>query len=89
VGPFESSVQIGSPIQVTTPIPPGTVSSLRAMTVNWTAGDEDAWVTLRVVRHWGSLRLAGVYSEICETKTQVSVFLSSCLDLVVLPAYLG
>jgi hypothetical protein len=56
VGPFESSIEIGSPIQVTTPIPPGTAfSPLRAMTVTWTGGDEGAWVTLRMVCHRGSV----------------------------------
>jgi hypothetical protein len=71
VGPFESSVQIGSPIQVTKPIPPGIVfSSLRAMTVNWTAGDEDTWVTLRVVRHWGSLRLGASLRHSCHDDGQ-------------------
>jgi uncharacterized protein (TIGR03437 family) len=65
VGPFESSVQIGSPIQVTTPIPPGTVfSPLRAMTVTWTGGAEDAWVTLRVMAHRGSLdRYTATYTR--------------------------
>jgi uncharacterized protein (TIGR03437 family) len=48
-GAFQSSVQIGSPITITTPLPPGTViPNLGSFTVNWTGGDPDSWVTMTI-----------------------------------------
>ena len=52
VGPFQSSVRIGSGINITSSFPPGmTLSSRQPVVVNWTGGDPDTWVTIRVVRH--------------------------------------
>ncbi|MCW5983126.1 MAG: hypothetical protein KIT09_33865 [Bryobacteraceae bacterium] len=52
VGPFESNVRIGSGINVTSSFPPGTnISSRQPLVMNWTGGDPDTWVTMRVVRH--------------------------------------
>jgi uncharacterized protein (TIGR03437 family) len=65
VGPFQSSLRIGSGISVTSSFPPGTVVRLAAsggplgLTANWTGGDPDAWVTLKVVSHQG---VCDVYS---------------------------
>jgi hypothetical protein len=58
VGAFQSSVRIGSGISVTSSFPPGTVllseaSGGRPLTVNWTGGDPDTWVTLKLVVHHG------------------------------------
>jgi hypothetical protein len=54
VGAFQSSVQIGSPIQVTTPLA-GIVlhSSGPAFPIHWTGGDQSAWVTVKLVGHFG------------------------------------
>lgn len=52
VGPLETSVQIGSGINVTTPLPPGTrISVTQPLTINWTGGDANAWVTMWVIQH--------------------------------------
>ena len=67
VGPFQSSLRIGSGINITSSFPPGTVVRLAAsggplgLTANWTGGDPDAWVTLKVVSHQG---VCDVYSFI-------------------------
>jgi hypothetical protein len=55
VGAFQSSVQIGSGIQVTTPLAGKVFSAKQPLTVNWTGGDTNTWVTFRVLRHDGSL----------------------------------
>ena len=57
VGPFQSSLRIGSGINITSSFPPGTVIRSHAigggpLTVNWTGGDPDTWVTLKLVTHW-------------------------------------
>ena len=52
VGPFESSVRIGSGISISSSFAPGTVLSFsQPITVNWAGGDPDTWVTVRVVSH--------------------------------------
>ena len=58
VGPFQSSLRIGSGINITSSFPPGTVvrnqsTGGRPLTVNWTGGDPDTWVTLKLVTHLG------------------------------------
>jgi hypothetical protein len=54
VPPFETAVQIGPGINVTTPLPTGTVlRSSQPITVRWSGGDPNLWVTLRVVTHGG------------------------------------
>ncbi|MCW5981196.1 MAG: hypothetical protein KIT09_24145 [Bryobacteraceae bacterium] len=57
VGAFQSSLRIGSGINVTSSFPPGTIVSTHGplLTVNWTGGDPDAWVTLKLVNHFGVL----------------------------------
>jgi len=58
VEPFQSSLRIGSGINITSSFPPGTVlrsqiTGGRPLTVNWTGGDPDTWVTLKLVIHLG------------------------------------
>ncbi len=55
VAAFESTVQIGSGIQVTTPLAGKTISFFRPLTINWTGGDPNSWVTVSVVRDLGSV----------------------------------
>jgi hypothetical protein len=51
---FESTVQIGSGIDITSSFPAGTIlSSTEPVSVLWNGGDPNAWVTLRVVSHQG------------------------------------
>lgn len=59
VGVFQSTVQIGSPIQITTPLAGQVIQSTAQtpeggpptgpppFTINWTGGDPNAWVTLK------------------------------------------
>lgn len=54
VGAFQSSVQIGSGIQVTTPVAGKTFPSNQPLTIHWTGGDPGTWVTFRLVRHLGT-----------------------------------
>lgn len=71
VGPFQSSVRIGSGINITSSFPPGTIlrpapaTGIRLVVVNWTGGDPDTWVTLKVVAHRG---YADQYSTICQAR---------------------
>jgi hypothetical protein len=45
-------VRIGSAIDVTSSFPPGTILPWRQpVVVNWTGGDPDTWVTVRLVGH--------------------------------------
>ncbi len=54
VGAFQSSVQIGSPIQVTTPLAGAVLhSNGPAFPIHWTGGDQTAWVTVKLVGHFG------------------------------------
>jgi uncharacterized protein (TIGR03437 family) len=54
VGAFQSTIQIGSPIQVTTALAGATlVANGQPITINWTGGDPNAWVTLKLVGHAG------------------------------------
>ena len=60
IGAFQSDARIGSGITVTSSFPPGTVLRSRAtggsgITVNWTGGDPDTWLTMRIVTHLGYL----------------------------------
>jgi uncharacterized protein (TIGR03437 family) len=53
VGAFQSTLRIGSGINITSSFPPGTVMRTGgpSLTVNWTGGDPDTWVTLKLVTH--------------------------------------
>ena len=53
VAAFQSSARIGSGIQVTTPLLGQDFPGDQPLTINWTGGDPNAWVTLRVVCHGG------------------------------------
>ena len=77
VGAFRSAVRIGSPIQVTSPFPPGTVlpsgnalGTLKFFDVTWTGGDPDSWVRLKIVGH----NAAFDSYTICEGPTSVGKF---------------
>ncbi len=51
VGAFQSTVRIGSPIQVTTSLAGKTLPSDHSLKIDWTGGDPDAWVTCNIVFH--------------------------------------
>jgi uncharacterized protein (TIGR03437 family) len=53
VGAFQSTVKIGSGIQITTPIAGVSFPADQPLTVKWTGGDPNAWVTFQLVRHLG------------------------------------
>lgn len=55
VGPFQSSVQIGSGIQVTDALAGRVFSSMQSIRINWTGGDPDTWVTFTLVHHTGGV----------------------------------
>jgi uncharacterized protein (TIGR03437 family) len=48
VSAFQSSVQIGSGIQITTPLAGQAISGDQPLTINWTGGGPNTWVTLLV-----------------------------------------
>lgn len=84
VGPLESHVHIGSGIEITSSFPPGTVLTNymfggRDLTVNWTGGDPDAWVTVILVSHLGS------YDSYGSTRVRASAGTAS-LAVAVQPA---
>jgi uncharacterized protein (TIGR03437 family) len=67
VGAFLSDVRIGAGINITTPLVPGTVLDRQVpFVVNWTGGDATAWVTLKLVVHYGT------YDEYCVVAAPVS-----------------
>jgi len=49
VDKFQSSVHIGSGIQVTTPLANRVIPVNEPLVVNWTGGDPDSWVTVKLV----------------------------------------
>ena len=53
-GSFQSTVQIGADIVITTPLAGKIYSSQNPIIVKWTGGDASEWVTLMLVGHWGS-----------------------------------
>ena len=48
-GAFQSSVRIGSGIQVTTDLADKTIPMNQPLIVNWSGGDPDSWVTVKLV----------------------------------------
>ncbi len=54
VGAFQSTVQIGSPIQIAQPLAGQTLpTGAGGITLTWTGGDADAWVTVKLVGDFG------------------------------------
>lgn len=48
-GAFQSSIRIGSGIQVTTDLADKTIPTRQPLIVNWTGGDPDSWVTVKLM----------------------------------------
>ena len=54
VGAFQSTVQIGAPIQVVTALASRVLhNSDPPLQIQWTGGDANSWVTVRLVGHFG------------------------------------
>jgi uncharacterized protein (TIGR03437 family) len=53
VGAFQSTVQIGSPIQIQTALADLDLYAGQAYTITWTGGDSNSWVTVKLVVHEG------------------------------------
>lgn len=52
VGPFQASLAVGAPIQLTTQFPPGTAIDItKPLTVGWQGGDPSSIVTVRLIVH--------------------------------------
>jgi uncharacterized protein (TIGR03437 family) len=54
VGAFQSTVQIGSPIQITVGLAGLVLQVNQPFTITWTGGDPNSWVTVKLVGHGGS-----------------------------------
>jgi uncharacterized protein (TIGR03437 family) len=54
VGAFQSTIQIGSPIQIVTALANQTLYAGHPFTIAWTGGDANSWVTVRLVDHRGA-----------------------------------
>jgi uncharacterized protein (TIGR03437 family) len=54
VGAFQSSAQIGTPIQITTPLAGLPLPYNQPLQVNWTGGDSSSLVTIYLISHNGS-----------------------------------
>jgi hypothetical protein len=51
VGAFQASNQVGSDIQITTALEGSVVSiNCKPLTINWTGGDPNSWVTVSLVQ---------------------------------------
>lgn len=53
IGPFQSTTQIGHGIVVTTPLAGKTFPIDQPLTINWTGGDPNAWVTFVCPQYLG------------------------------------
>jgi uncharacterized protein (TIGR03437 family) len=51
VGAFQSTVQIGSPIQIQTALATRVLQAGQPLTITWTGGDPNAWVTVKLLEH--------------------------------------
>ncbi len=54
IGAFQTTVQIGSPIQIQTALANRVLYGGQPLTITWTGGDSDAWVTVKLVEHKGA-----------------------------------
>jgi len=53
IGPFETALSIPPPIEITTPLPPGTlIPNNRPFRLTWKNGSADALVRMRIVGPW-------------------------------------
>ncbi len=50
LGQFQVASPVGADIQIQTPLAGVTVSNCNAITIQWTGGDPDGWVTVRLVQ---------------------------------------
>jgi uncharacterized protein (TIGR03437 family) len=86
VGAFQSKVQIGSGIQVTTALAGKAFNATQPITVNWTGGDPDTWLTFKVVSPNGaSERTASVQAHASDgtvTMDTVGDFLPIVADVI-------
>ena len=88
VGPFESSVRIGSGININPSFPPGTVlPSTRSITVNWTGGDPDTWVTMKVLTHYAGYAIFALIPV--RTSTGTATLIASGAPRPILPIATG
>ena len=53
VGAFQSTVQIGAPIEVVTALAARVLNSQQPLQIQWTGGDANSWVTVKLVGHLG------------------------------------
>jgi len=53
VGAFQSTAQIGAPIQVITALAARVLNSQQPLQIQWTGGDANSWVTVKLVGHFG------------------------------------
>ncbi len=51
VGSFQTTVQIGSPIQIQTALATRVLYAGQPYTITWTGGDPSAWVTVKLLQH--------------------------------------
>ena len=77
-GSFQSSVEIGPDIVITSPLAGKSFSGKNPLTVNWTGGDASEWVTLKLVGHWGQSDAADTVSVPAPTGTATIPFAACC-----------
>ncbi len=57
VGAFRTSLRIGTGVNIATPLPAGTVLARQVpLVIQWSGGEPDTWVTVKLVAHQGSYR---------------------------------
>ncbi len=50
LGPFQAALPVGADVQIQTPLAGVTVSNCNPITIQWTGGDPNAWVTVQLVQ---------------------------------------
>lgn len=67
VGAFQSGVQIGSGIQITTALPGTVFPCNKAVTINWTGGVPNSWVTASQVSQTDAYTASYSIVPVCRT----------------------
>jgi uncharacterized protein (TIGR03437 family) len=77
-GRFQSTLQVGSDILITTPLAGKIFSKQNPIVVKWTGGDANEWVTLSLVGHWGSVDIANTVNVPASAGTVEMAYAACC-----------
>jgi uncharacterized protein (TIGR03437 family) len=78
-GAFQTNVQIGSGIQVTTALAGRVISPAQPLVVNWTGGDPNTWVTITLLEQRGGFADVGIVRQARTSDGSITVGYA-CID---------